>query len=151
MNGSISGRRTLPALLLVIVLCQSAQCAPPAAPFVAGFDRFAQHGEIETVFGGQLLLSELSCTACHQTQVEQMQPKRGPNLDGVATRLNEQWVRKFLIAPQTTKPGTTMPDVLTGLPEDQRAACSGSLSGLSLDSAQTIPHDQSGWIRPGAV
>jgi len=86
-----------------------------AVPMVAGFDRFARHDEIDTAAGGRLLISELSCAACHQAKDQDLQPKLGPKLEGVADRVQHDWIAKYLASPQAAKPGTTMPDVLAGL------------------------------------
>lgn len=87
-------------------------------PFVAGFERF--HRPDESDSGGRLLLTELSCTACHVAGNPALSPKRGPNLDGVGIRLQTDWVKRFLKTPQVVKHGTTMPDVLAGLPDDEK-------------------------------
>src|SRR5690606_1415965 len=106
--------------LLLLMVMMSTGAALPAgadeavAPFVAGYGRFGRHGEIDVLAAGRLLLSELSCTACHASEDESLAPKSGPRLDGVADRLDERWLRRFLASPQTVKPGTTMPEVLAG-------------------------------------
>ena len=74
-------------------------------PFVAGFDRFGRHAEIDPVTAGQLLLTEFSCTACHATNNAALDPKRGPVLDGVGSRLNSTWIRSFLLSPPDAQPG----------------------------------------------
>lgn len=86
----------------------------PPPPFVAGFERFGRHGEIAKGTAGRLLLSELNCTACHETTNAHLTPKRGPRLDAVGSRLRPQWVRRYLGSPAIVHPGTTMPDVLAG-------------------------------------
>ena len=60
-------------------------------PFVAGYDRFfARNREHEEV-AGLLLLTELSCTACHQAD-KLLAPKGGPDLKGVGSRLDPNWI-----------------------------------------------------------
>ncbi|MBW3541332.1 MAG: c-type cytochrome [Planctomycetes bacterium] len=89
-------------------------------PFVAAFDRFGRHAELEPALAGRLLLTELNCTACHATQNERLQPRGGPRLDGVGVRLGRDWLRQFLASPHAVKPGTTMPEVIGGLPPAKR-------------------------------
>ena len=91
--------------------------APPAVPFVAGFERFARHEELGPATAGRLLLTELSCTACHAGHLE---PKRGPQLNGAGSRLRPGWMKRFLASPQTAKPGTTMPNIFAGWPESDK-------------------------------
>src|SRR6056297_1243079 len=52
---------------------------PPAGPFVPSFQRFAVHEEIAPESAGRLLLTELSCTACHATGDETLAAKGGPD------------------------------------------------------------------------
>ena len=89
-----------------------------AEPFVPGYDRFHRQA---SATGGRLLLTELSCTACHRTQDRQLAPKRGPVLDRIAYRVNMQWLKDFLANPAKLKPGTTMPAVLDQFPKQKRA------------------------------
>jgi cytochrome c2 len=111
--------------LLLLILSGTAARLPadePVPPFVAGFDRFGRHGEIDAASAGRLLLTELSCTACHAADEQTLAPKSGPRLDGVADRIDELWLRRYLASPQSVKPGTTMPDVLAAVPAAEREA-----------------------------
>lgn len=87
-------------------------------PFVPGFERFGRHDDVEEALAGEVLLSELSCTACHAS--ERISAKGGPQLDGIARRVSEEWLRDFLASPATVQPGTTMPDVLSGLTQQSK-------------------------------
>ena len=125
--------------------------APTAAeqpPFVASFDRFGRHGDIERVTAGRLLLSELSCTACHATSQQSVIPKRGPRLDGAGRELDKAWVTRFITAPQAVKPGTTMPDVLAGLPENERAETARALTEFLMSQQRNLPEIKAGGASP---
>ncbi len=106
----------VPAFIAGMLYLSTARGEPQTTPFVAGFERFARHQESETVEAGRLLLSELSCTACHSTKDDQLRPKRGPRLNGAGNRLRPEWIKRFLASPQKTKPGTTMPEMFAGWP-----------------------------------
>ena len=104
--------------------------AEPAVghPIVAGFERFfASAGDKAPKNlgdGGRLLLGELGCVACHQADgaaAKQATKKQAPILDGVGSRVRLSFIKALLANPQKAKPGTTMPDVLAGLPENERA------------------------------
>ncbi len=99
-------------MFVLIVLSAPSLLSDVPPPFVAGFERFARHGIIGARDGGRLLLSELSCTSCHESGASDLDPKLGPRLDGVGNRVRAEWLRRFLAAPHDIKPGTTMPDVL---------------------------------------
>ena len=80
--------RLVPALILLVIEAVNPLRATEATPpFVAGFERLGRHDEIESDTAGRVLLSELSCTACHASDDKDLQPKRGPQLDGAGNRL----------------------------------------------------------------
>ena len=113
---------------LAVALTAQAHAQTESVPFVAGFERFARHQEIDDVVAGRLLLTELSCTACHPATSDDLKPKLGPRLDGAGNRLEHEWVVRFLAAPHKEKPGTTMPDVLASFPEAGRGAAARALA-----------------------
>lgn len=110
-----------------------------ATPFVAAFDRFAVHNEIDTLQAGRLLLTELSCTACHTAKQHDFEPKRGPRLTGAGQRLNSDWIRQFLASPQNTKPGTTMPEMFAGWPEAKKTNAIESLAAFLQSQQEPFP------------
>ncbi len=76
------------------------------------------------VNGGELLLGELNCIACHQTEAAvnaRLFPRQSPPLGEGGLRLTPQYLRSFLNAPFAEKPGTTMPDLLHALSGPQKA------------------------------
>jgi mono/diheme cytochrome c family protein len=101
---------------------------PPLAaadvpPRVIGYERVYAADGANPVAAGQLLLGELNCTSCHQADASlatTIQKKPAPVLNTVTSRVQPQYLLKFLFDPQTVKPGTTMPSVLAGLPEAER-------------------------------
>lgn len=100
----------------------------PAAvtrPVVPGFERFFSGPDADAARGGSLLLGELNCTSCHkagEAQQAAIVRKQAPILDEVGRRVRVEYLRQFITDPRQTKPGTTMPNLLAGLPENERAA-----------------------------
>ena len=96
-----------------------------AAPLVAGYERFGRqatddYGRVES---GLLLLGELGCVHCHTaagSSLTHLAPKQAPVLDAVGRRLDAAWLTAYLTDPHAVHPGTTMPDLLAGLPADRR-------------------------------
>ena len=79
---------------------------------------------------GRVLLGELACTACHKAEApveEALDRKQAPILDRVGARVRPEYLKAFLGDPGATKPGTTMPNVMAGLPKPERAAAVESL------------------------
>ena len=79
---------------------------------------------MDTASAGRLLLGELNCSACHKADRDGQGPldrKPAPVLDQVGSRVKPEYLRAYLAAPHSAKPGSTMPDVLAGMPEADRA------------------------------
>ncbi len=115
--------RPIVAVLAVVLLSNSLEVACDAAPpFVAGFERFGRHEDIDAVASGRLLLSELSCVACHSSSDKMLEPKGGPSLQRAGRVLRREWITQFLADPQQAKPGTTMPNVLDAVEASERNA-----------------------------
>jgi mono/diheme cytochrome c family protein len=98
--------------------------AADVPPRVIGFERAYSQAGNDNVAAGQLLLGELNCTSCHQADpalASVVQKKQAPVLDSVCSRVKPEYLLKFLNDPQTVKPGTTMPSVLAGIPDAERA------------------------------
>ncbi|MCA9142711.1 MAG: cytochrome c [Planctomycetales bacterium] len=100
------------SLALLISVLSAPQPELRSPPFVGGYDRFFDKSGEQQELGGELLLSELSCTACHATDNDLLKPKRGPRLDGVGLRLQPAWLLRYISDPNHVQPGTTMPNVV---------------------------------------
>ena len=113
------GAKWIPAASALLVAAVSLGADAP--PFVAGSVRLPP-GSAES---GEILLSELSCLACHGDGSKLLPTlvwKAGPNIGGVGDRLRPEYIREFLSHPAVTKPGTTMPDLLAGRPEAKKTS-----------------------------
>ncbi len=134
----ISMRRSIGCFVTIAIIgCLGSFPAWTVArePFVAGYDRFFSKSDSVDSDAGELLLTELSCTACHQAE-KWLSPKGGPELNGVLTRLQPSWVRSYLNAPSESKPGGLMPHLLHQIPESARsAAIDALLAYLSTSEA----------------
>lgn len=108
--------------LSLTVLFAEAKAADPvdAHPRVLGFDRLYTEKGTDAVEGGQLLAGELNCTSCHSVDAAWSQTivkKQAPILSEIGNRARAGYLARFLANPQAVKPGTSMPNVLAGLPE----------------------------------
>lgn len=97
-----------------------------AEPLVIGFERF--HNSEPTVEGGRLLFNELGCANCHD-KTTQLPPRKGPDLKAVFTRISADWTREFLVDPQASRSGATMPKL--GLTEADAEAVVHYLASLT--------------------
>ncbi len=125
-------------ILLLAVLAASISHAADKPPYVAGFERAKQ----SPAEAGEVLLSELSCLACH-ADGNKLPPaltwKPGPSIGGVGDRLRPAYVREFLAHPAQTKPGTTMPDLLADQPEAKRAELADDLTHFLMQLSADAP------------
>jgi len=104
-------------------------------PFVAGFDRFHAHASKDSM-AGNLLLTELNCTACHSAGKE-LKPKGGPILPGAGNRFHRDWIASYLRSPSSEKSGGTMPHILHQVPEsDREKAIQALVAFLSTEPAE---------------
>ena len=109
---------------------RAAETAAPTAPVVPGYHRLkAAEKTAGDAAGGELLLAELNCTACHATSGgkdagakdagakdaaagwPRVAPKGAPDLSAVGSRVTPKWLRAYLTNPHAVKPGATMPDI----------------------------------------
>jgi len=119
-------RAALALLLFVTTLSVHANDLPsnhPVAPIVPGFARLQSAGHPDAIASGRLLLGELLCIRCHQPGAAQenfLTHKAAPVLDDVASRVQRNYIKKFLSDPQAVKPGTTMPQMFAGMAESEK-------------------------------
>jgi mono/diheme cytochrome c family protein len=81
------------------------------------------HTVLAEVTPGELFISEMNCVACHTASpevTERLAPRQAPRLGREGVPIKPQWLREFLGDPQRIKPGTFMPDMMHGLPEDAK-------------------------------
>ncbi len=140
-------RRTITFLAGLFAIVNIASVAAEnQVPFVSGFERFGRHEEVDEALAGEVLLSELSCTACHAS--EQISAKGGPQLDSIARRVNETWLRDYLASPATVKPGTTMPDVLSGRTQQSKGEAITALVAFLSTLQADYPTIKAGGANP---
>ncbi len=90
---------------------------------------------------GIVALGEMNCTACHapsETQKAWITPKAAPRLTNLGSRVSPEWLQSYLADPQKLKPGTTMPDLLHGNPEQAEALTHFLMSGGSQEFHSTL-------------
>ncbi|MCX6848071.1 MAG: c-type cytochrome [Verrucomicrobia bacterium] len=99
------------------------QAEPVNHAFVFNFDRFNVPEDLDEslINGGLLLLAELNCTSCHAAPAswqQRLQPKPGPALESVGSRLDSDTLWLFIRSPQNRKKGTQMPGFFHGAEGD---------------------------------
>lgn len=118
------------------------------SPAIAGFDRFARTGDLTAPQSARLLLTELSCTACHATTDEELAPRSGPNLAGLGNRVSADWLQAFLLDPEAVHPGTVMPDLLGRLDPARRGEVAEALVAYLESLRQPLPDIRGTGARP---
>ena len=117
------------ALTLVISLLLRATPALLAAPLHPGLTS----SQLEPELKGLVLIEELNCVACHSGDPSLItRSKKAPRLAEVGSRVNPSYLEAFIREPHGTKPGTTMPDVLKHLGEEERKQATTALTHFLL-------------------
>ncbi len=89
--------------------------------------------ELEPGLKGLVLIEELNCVACHQSEAPFAgRSKKAPRLSAVGSRVNPHYLEKFIRDPHGTKPGTTMPDVLSQLGAAEKKEAAESIAHFLL-------------------
>ncbi len=91
---------------------------------------------------GEVLIGEMNCVACHEAAPavkERLASRQSPRLGADGVKLSPQWLRAFFANPQTTQPGTLMPDMLHGLAPAEKDSAAEALTHflVSLQPAAT--------------
>ena len=115
----------LPSISLGFTLGSGFLIPASAEPLLPGLAA----SQLEPELKGQVLIEELNCVACHAGDASlRARSKKAPRLAGVGSRVNPAYLESFLRAPHGTKPGTTMPDVLAQLGEEERTEVARSIT-----------------------
>ncbi|WP_168164352.1 family 16 glycoside hydrolase [Pirellula sp. SH-Sr6A] len=103
-------------------------------PWVAGFERF----QSDESASGIALLTQLRCTACHASSQSLPVPQPAPNLSSVGKRVRPDHLLAIASNPSHAKPGTTMPDLLHGLPEGERDRAGRALASYLATTGRIV-------------
>ncbi len=88
---------------------------------------------------GIALLKDFNCQACHADDDgagAHLTAKQAPDLARTTGMLNPEFLLRFLADPVTTRPGTTMPDLLSGLSPDEREVAAQELAHYLVSISQ---------------
>ena len=89
--------------------------------------------QLDPELKGLVLIEELNCAACHASDAAFAgRSKKAPRLSAVGSRVNPAYIESFIRDPHGTKPGTTMPDVLTQLSDVEKGAAAKSITHFLL-------------------
>ena len=110
----ISLLRCLPAICLLLLLAGCDDSKPRRATVSGNTTPHNEaSGEVEPkvpltpIERGQKLFRRRQCLFCHM--ITGNGTRLGPNLSGIASRMNEAKMRKWIRNPKALKPGTQMP------------------------------------------
>lgn len=119
----------------------SAVDSSPNHPIVAGYERFFVDPGANAAEAGRLLWADLNCNSCHEAGKSGetwFEAKQAPILDAVGTRVRPEYLRSFLLDPQGTKPGTTMPNLLAHFSEAERRSAVEALTHFLASSGRVV-------------
>ncbi len=107
-----------------------------AAPIIPGLEHKHPLTEAQT---GTVLIEELRCASCHEGISKPN--SAGPDLREVGSRIQPEFLKKFIQDPAAHDPGTAMPDVFGERSAEEQAKIATELSSylLSLQSEAAKP------------
>ena len=116
----------------------------PATAFVHDADH-PQLRERLLARAGRQLFADHQCAKCHQppspwpaTAMPELAAD-APSFDGLGSRLNERWIKPWLLNPKTIRPDALMPRMLTGPQAATDAAdIAAYLAGLRAPPSDTV-------------
>lgn len=103
-------------------------------PIIPGYERFL----VGDAIGGRVLISQLSCVACHSSTEPTVAPKSAPILDLVGTRVRFDHLVAVAGNARGTKIGTTMPDLFHGLSDEQRTSNGKAIASFLSQTGKSI-------------
>lgn len=119
----------LKTTLLIFTLINA--CVGYAHPIIPSL----HSNKISDQLQGHILTEELNCTACHKSHASfATKSKQSPRLSDIGSRINPHYLEAFITDPHNTKPGTTMPDLLTGMTPEKKASVAKSITHFLLST-----------------
>lgn len=121
--------KCLRPLILVTLLLLAAAPDVWAQAIIPGL----ANSELDPELKGLVLIEEMNCVACHASEAPfASRSKKAPRLATVGSRVNPDYLDTFIRDPHGTKPGTTMPDVLSHLSEEEMKEAAESITHFLL-------------------
>ena len=122
--------------LLTAIAISLATLVTPSAGHAQAIVPGLKTTQLNEQLQGLVLFEEHNCVACHATEASfAATSKVAPRLTNVGQRVNPHYLESFLQSPHTSKPGTTMPDVLSHLDGDEKQETAKAITHflISLD------------------
>ena len=142
--GHCHGRlRTVILSALLVCMQMSDACGQAVLPAKSAAVLPGRH-PLTPVQEGQLLISELSCRACHLVDAALSGPLadfKAPDLRVSVKGLSPEYLRRFLADPESAHPDTKMPDLLGERGAEERRAIAEALTHFLVSQATTVPAD----------
>lgn len=101
---------------------------------------------------GLVLLTELGCLACHEDSgiaPDWLVPKQAPDLSEAGRRIRPQYLHDWVAVPHSLKPGSTMPDMLAGLSDNDREKYATALTHFLISRGGPLPPAEIGLEEDG--
>ncbi len=88
---------------------------------------------------GRLLIKDLNCSACHSDteNAVALNSNSAPNLSWSAGALSPDYITRFIANPEHEKPGTRMPQILSGLSEAERTTAAKQMTHFLISESES--------------
>ena len=103
---------------------------------------YAEDRNLQPHIAGLVLLDQLNCRACHERpgdhdgDVLGVSPRQAPRLNNIGSRVDPDYLIRFIMDPGSTEPGTSMPHMLNRISPESRRSVAEEITHflVSLDS-----------------
>ena len=104
----------------------------------AKIEKVTVRRKLEPAMHGLMLVQDRNCVACHgaSSPPSPVAAKQAPRLKWSASRLNPDYIARFIADPHGTKPGSTMPSLLTGLDKEKRKETATAITHFLLSKTK---------------
>ncbi len=111
------------------------------SPRVPGAERLSASPDASSELLGEVLIGELSCVRCHQSDSPRLRMAQAPDLSRIGSRATPAFLRSYLASPHAAREGALMPDLLhSRAPSDRDRAVEELVHFLvSLDGPMPPP------------
>ena len=126
--------RTILSVIALLVVCPSGPSLSANESVKVGW----------SAGDGRVLFTELNCSGCHTTNSDllPLASRQGPRLGDVGGRVTPDYLQRYLLDPHAIKPGTPMPDLLHGMPDQERRQTVEALTHFLVSLGGPIANSQ---------
>ena len=130
----LANRQQLLDLVRYLIELRDTSTVDKSDAHIAGGETLAPH------LSSLVMLDRFQCISCHRNDLAPlpMTHQRAPRLEWLAGRLDPHYIQQFITNPTHSKPGTNMPNVLSGVPESERSTVARQITHFLVQQSNAV-------------